>query len=116
MTPDILLKALVDETRLRCVLLLVVHAELCVCEFTGALGMVQPKISRNLALLRRDKVLKDRRVGQWVYYRLHPELPAWALTIIQSLASGADGLSFCQEDLQRLSGLSKRPDNCLTPS
>ncbi|HFD79984.1 MAG TPA: ArsR family transcriptional regulator, partial [Gammaproteobacteria bacterium] len=36
-------KALADQTRLRCLVLLQQEGELCVCELTHALGMIQPK-------------------------------------------------------------------------
>ncbi len=42
-----------------------------------ALGESQPKVSRHLAQLRNSGLLADRRQGQWVYYRLHPDLPDW---------------------------------------
>lgn len=111
-TPDLLLKALVDETRLRSVLLVVAERELCVCELGHALGVAQPKISKHLGVLRASSVLLDRKEGQWVYYSLHPALPPWAVGMIQSLASGADGLSPYQEDLARLHGMSNRPRLC----
>lgn len=77
-------KALADDTRLRCVQLIADQGELCVCDLTQALGTSQPKISRHLALLRDANLLIDRRQGHWVFYQLHPDLPDWALTIIQT--------------------------------
>lgn len=78
LTPLNLFKLLADETRLNAVLLIMAEQELCVCELTAALQDTQPKISRHLAMLRKAAVLLDRRQGQWVYYRLNPELPNWA--------------------------------------
>jgi len=75
-------KCLADETRLRIVLLIVDQDELCVCELISALQISQPKISRHLALLRKNGLLNDRRQGQWVYYRLNPDLAAWAMKSI----------------------------------
>lgn len=112
MTPDQLLKALVDETRLRSVLLVVAETELCVCELGYAMGVAQPKISKHLGVLRASSVLQDRKEGQWVYYALHPALPLWAVEMIQAVAAGADGLSPYQEDLVRLRGMSHRPRLC----
>lgn len=58
----------------------------CVCEFTEQLNLSQPKISRHLALLRNLGVLLDQRQGQWVYYRLNPDLPVWANEILKVIA------------------------------
>lgn len=78
-----LFKCLADDTRVRIALLIAREEELCVCELMWALDEAQPKISRHLALLRRARLLADRRQGQWVYYRLHPDLPDWALEVLQ---------------------------------
>lgn len=83
-TPLQLFKLLADETRLLCVLLIAEQGELCVCELTCALGQSQPKISRHLAMLRQAQLLLDRRQGQWVYYRINPALPDWALHCIHT--------------------------------
>lgn len=58
-----------DRTRLR-ILLLLKDKELCVCEIFGALDMSQPRVSRQLAILKQSKILKDRREGKWIYYRI----------------------------------------------
>ncbi|MBF0462882.1 MAG: metalloregulator ArsR/SmtB family transcription factor [Magnetococcales bacterium] len=112
MTPDTLFKSLVDETRRRCVVLLTQEVELCVCELVSALEQIQPKVSRHLAILRKDKVLQERKAGQWVFYRLHPELPAWAMTIIQAMVQGVK--EDYRADWDRLQSLSDRPGRCAT--
>lgn len=78
-----LFKFLSDETRLRCILLLQREKELCVCELSHTIGMIQPKISRHLALLRQSGLVSDERRGQWVYYRFGEKLqPTWKKIII----------------------------------
>lgn len=69
--------ALSDATRLRCLALLHVEGELCVCDLVRALDMAQPKISRHLALLRDMGVVTARREGVWMHYHLDPDMPAW---------------------------------------
>jgi ArsR family transcriptional regulator, arsenate/arsenite/antimonite-responsive transcriptional repressor len=86
--PEHFFKTLADQTRLRVLVLLVQEGELCVCELTHALDEIQPKISRHLALLREAEVVLDRRQGQWIYYRLNPELPVWAREVLEATASG----------------------------
>ncbi|MEH6589846.1 MAG: metalloregulator ArsR/SmtB family transcription factor [Halioglobus sp.] len=80
--PLLLYKCLADSTRLQAILLIHLESELCVCELTAALQVSQPKVSRHLAQLRECGLLVDRREGQWVFYRLNPELPAWAAQIV----------------------------------
>lgn len=111
--PETLLKALVDETRLRCVMLLLSEGELCVCELGHALQEVQPKISRHLGILREGQVVQDRRAGQWVYYRLHPDLPEWSLMLLRTLATGLHHSSTHQQDRQRLLTMADRPSRCM---
>lgn len=82
-------KCLSDETRLMLVLLIAQEQELCVCEMTQALQESQPKVSRHLAQLRLCGLLSDQREGQWVYYRLAPQLPEWAQEIIQAGSRGS---------------------------
>ncbi|MEF9993167.1 MAG: transcriptional regulator, partial [Acinetobacter sp.] len=44
------------------------------------------KISRHLALLRNLAILLDQRQGQWVYYRINPNLPDWAMAVLNVIA------------------------------
>jgi ArsR family transcriptional regulator len=106
--PPAIFKCLADENRARIALLLTLEQELCVCELTTALEEVQPKISRNLAMLRSSGLLEDRRNGQWVYYRLHPQLPDWVQAMLkQTLDANAEWL---RQDVQRLWQMRNRPD------
>jgi ArsR family transcriptional regulator len=109
-TPDLLCKTLADATRARIALLVAREKELCVCELTCALDEIQPKISRHLALLRESGLLADRRQGQWVYYRLHPELPAWVTKTLKTMLDA--NAEWLQENHQRLCGMVDRPKRC----
>lgn len=86
MTPLTLFKCLADETRLKSLLLINLQQELCVCDLQAVLDISQPKISRHLAELRKCQLLIDERRGKWVYYRLHPQLPDWAVEILTTIA------------------------------
>lgn len=110
LTPDQFCKYLADETRARIALLVAGEKELCVCELTCALDETQPKISRHLAQLRAGGVLADRRQGQWVYYRLRPDLPTWAVTVMNTLRDAhADWLAI---NKNRLCEMEDRPQRC----
>lgn len=112
MTPTALFKCLADDTRLRCLSLLIKEGKLCVCELTYALDMLQPKISRHLAQLRQNNLLIDSREGQWVYYQLNPELPLWVIEILK--AATKEISSKQQNDFSRLEAMPGRPElkNC----
>src|SRR5215475_2782377 len=66
---EALLKALADVTRLR-ILGLLLSGEVCVCNIHESLKIPQPKASRHLAYLRRSGLVKTRRDGLWIHYRL----------------------------------------------
>lgn len=63
-------KALSDETRLR-ILKLLENGELCVCHIVAAVDMSQPKVSFHLKVLKDSGLVKDRREGKWMHYRLN---------------------------------------------
>ena len=111
LTPDELLKLLSDPTRLRSLMLLMTEGELCVCELTCALGLIQPKISRHLASLRDARVVIDQRAGQWVYYRINPKLPDWAFELLNATLKGMMQNKQFKSDLEKLHNMSNRPDN-----
>ncbi len=106
---DRLFRTLADLTRLRTLVLMRHEGELCVCEITHALDIIQPKISRHLAILRDEGIVQDRRAGRWVYYRINPGLPDWAQTILESCATGVRGEAPFAEDHQSLRAMPNRP-------
>ncbi|WP_369921215.1 metalloregulator ArsR/SmtB family transcription factor [Marinomonas polaris] len=116
MKPDHFYKALADDTRLRSLLLITQYQELCVCELTEALNETQPKISRHLAQLRKNGVLSDRRQGQWVFYQLHPELPNWAKSVLQTTLDNQ--ILWLKDNIDQLETMGGRPKRtgtcCLT--
>ncbi len=78
-------KCLSDPTRLDILKIILARQNVCVCEITEILQLSQPKISRHLALLRNLSILLDERKGQWVYYRLNPDLPEWVNAVLNVL-------------------------------
>lgn len=104
--PDIapisrLFKALGDETRLRIVALLS-HGELCVCHVEEALKISQPNVSRHLSILRAAGVVKSRREGTWVHYRLAPQKSAECKRQMKALVESFAGGAVPRRDLERL--------------
>lgn len=100
LTPTATLQCLAEPTRLRALLLLHHHGELCVCDLQAALGEHQPKISRHLRSLRDCGLVRDERRGRWVYYALAPEQPPWLQNLLTNLSQAHPEI--LQADLQRL--------------
>lgn len=114
-TPESFTRTLADPTRLRILMLLLQKEELCVCHLTDILEMVQPKVSRHLAVLRENKLLLDRRSGLWVHYRLHPGLPIWCYKTLQSLSTGCMKAEPYINDQNRLGNLNMCSASQKTP-
>ena len=113
-TPPEVFKSLADETRTRATLLIADQGELCVCELMCALDDSQPKISRHLAQLRSSGLLLDRRQGQWVYYRLNPDLPKWVHEILQVTSkANTDWLKQNAACLRCMNGRPVREADCI---
>lgn len=81
-------EALSDPIRRHILALLLIHDERCVCDLNAVLDVPQPKVSRHLGVLREAGLVLTRREGVWMHYRLHPELPAWAVRVLWHMNEG----------------------------
>jgi ArsR family transcriptional regulator len=66
---------LADRTRLRIIGLLT-NEELCACEIMAALNLTQPTTSHHLGILERVGLIRSRREGKWVFYRISSKVAA----------------------------------------
>lgn len=68
------LKAIADPARLRLISIVAAaeSGEVCVCDFTGPVGLSQPTVSHHLKILVDAGVLAREQRGKWAYYRLVP--------------------------------------------
>lgn len=107
--PTDLFSSLAHETRLRCLVLLSRHDELCVCELTHAIGAAQPHVSRHLAQLRSAGLILDRRQGLWIHYRINPDLPPWVTQVLHETVQGLRDLPPYVEDERVLCDMPNRP-------
>jgi ArsR family transcriptional regulator, lead/cadmium/zinc/bismuth-responsive transcriptional repressor len=64
-----LFKTFGDSTRIRILFCLFID-EMCVCDIANLLSMSQSAISHQLALLKRQKLIKARRDGKAIFYSL----------------------------------------------
>jgi len=84
-------RALADPNRLRTVAVLMEQDELCVCQITALLGLATPTVSRHMAILHDAGLLRSRKSGRWVYYRLSDSLsPALAQWLEDSFSASGE--------------------------
>ncbi len=69
----LILKALSDKNRLRIFYALLSYRELCACQITEFLNVAGATASRHLSLMVIAGLLKNRKQGRWVYFRLNSE-------------------------------------------
>ncbi len=105
--------ALADRTRLR-LLNLMSGREVCVCYFVEILKQGQPKVSRHLAYLRRAGIVKARREGKWMHYRIERPADAGAAAILQATLESLGADREMQADLAQLEKACCRPERFVT--
>jgi ArsR family transcriptional regulator len=87
--PDIqLLAALADPTRMEILRELAGAPEVCACDFTSCCDVSQPTVSHHLKVLRDAGAVVSERRGNWVFYRIAPNLMERLSAIAQGLAPG----------------------------
>jgi ArsR family transcriptional regulator len=109
MNPTTFYKCLSEDTRLKCLLLITLKGELCVCDLISALQLSQPKVSRHLAELRKCGILSDQRRGKWVFYQINQTLPKWAIEVLTLTTKGNN--TYLNDCLRNLD-ITKLTDNC----
>jgi ArsR family transcriptional regulator len=87
--PDIqLLSALADPTRMEILRELAASPEVCACDFTSCCDVSQPTVSHHLKVLRDAGAVTSERRGNWVFYRIAPNLIERLSGIAQTLVPG----------------------------
>ncbi len=82
-----LLKSMSNEHRLM-ILCQLLHGERSVGELEGLIGLSQSALSQHLARLRRDDLVKTRRMAQTIYYSLQGEEAAAVIETLYNLYCG----------------------------
>ncbi len=63
-------KLLADPTRARILYALLEAGELCVCDLAATVAVAETSVSHALRLLRTAGIVRNRREGRIIYYRL----------------------------------------------
>jgi len=66
-----LFRLLGDPTRVRILFALLEAGELCVCDIAAVVDTSETKVSQAMRLLRNAGVVRNRRDGRNIFYRLH---------------------------------------------
>ncbi len=103
-----IIKSLADGNRLRVIMALETYNELCVCQITEILGIATATVSRHMSVLQNAHLVKSRKEGRWVYYRLAETFPTQLLQWLKKAASNAQEISRDQQKLKSV--LSCEPD------
>ncbi len=82
------LSALADPTRLAIVRELAATTETCACDFTATCDVGQPTVSHHLRVLREAGVVTSERRGQWIWYRLAPDVAVRLASIARGMIPG----------------------------
>jgi ArsR family transcriptional regulator, arsenate/arsenite/antimonite-responsive transcriptional repressor len=68
-------KAMADGSRVRVLVALLRHEEMCVCQIVELLGLAIPTVSRHMSILQGARLVRSRKEWRWVYYRLSEQFP-----------------------------------------
>lgn len=69
-------KALGDSNRMRVVVALMAQDELCACQLIEMLRLSGATVSRHMSVLQHAGLVRSRKEGRWVHYRLADSFPA----------------------------------------
>jgi len=81
---------LAGETRLKIMVLLNETPELCVCDLATILEMTPAAVSQHLSRLRSGRLVRSRRDGMTIYYRLVDTMDRTLLAPVLARASHRD--------------------------
>lgn len=100
--------SLANETRLRCLYLVAVNKEACVCEVVAALNIPQPSASKALNTLKNAGLLNVRKEANWNYFSLNNAVPEWVCALLTSTVQGLAASSAHNTDQKRFKHLDLR--------
>ena len=75
-----------NEVRLKILYLLFQQGTLCPCDLSDILEMTVPAVSQHLRKLKDGDLIRNRKVGQTVFYFIIEENTQWIQPILKNLA------------------------------
>ena len=97
-------KAIADENRVRILMALHTSGELCVCNINEMLGLAPSTVSKHLFLLKNARLIKARKDGRWMYYRLNrdAEAPESVIGALEWVVRSIAGDTVIEADREKL--------------
>jgi ArsR family transcriptional regulator len=102
-------KALADGSRMRVIAALMARDELCACQLTEMLRLSGATVSRHMSILQNASLVRSRKDGRWVYYRLADPFPGLLRQWLTASFSGSAEIKADRNSLQVI--LSCAPDD-----
>ena len=96
------IKALSDGNRLRIVMALATHDELCVCQVTELLQVATPTVSRHMSVLQNAGLVENRKDARWVHYRLSEDFPDQFLRWIKTSVENSPNILSDEQALETI--------------
>ena len=103
-------KALSDKNRLRVMMALARHKELCACQITEMLGVTGATASRHMGLLLATGMVCSRKDGRWVFYRLTEEGKVNPLLLWAQKSLG-ENIDLAQDEITLEDILAQNPED-----
>ena len=76
-----------NEVRLKILYLLFQEGSLCPCDLSDILEMTVPAVSQHLRKLKDGDLIKNKKVGQTVFYSIIEENTRWIQPIVKNLVN-----------------------------
>ncbi len=95
-------KGLADGNRMRIIAALLERDELCVCQLTEMLGLAGATVSRHMSILQAARLVRNRKQGRWVFYRLSGEFPELLKKWVRESLADSPEVRADRENLQTI--------------
>jgi DNA-binding transcriptional ArsR family regulator len=104
-------KTLSDENRIRILMALHANDELCVCNINELLELAPSTVSKHLFLLKNARLVKSRKDGRWMYYRLNRDQysPGKVTQALEWIVNSVSDESVIKADRKKLEQMMSAP-------
>jgi ArsR family transcriptional regulator len=111
---NLMFRAFSDQTRLR-ILHVLLDGELCVGDMVEILRVLQPRVSRHLAYLRKANLVVVRKSGPWSHYSLASAKTPFHRKLLECLAKCFSVVPALKADNARAAKVRKSGGCCPSP-